>query len=75
MGSARSGCLTASMGGRGLLSTVLTLLTDLHSGLLSKAERQSGRQTDPFGSQLEGASLQLALLAGWEGLQNSRHLA
>lgn len=51
MGRAGSGCLTASLSGRDLLSTVL-MLADLHAGLLRKAETQ--QPPDPFGTSLRG---------------------
>lgn len=59
MGKAGSGCLTASLSGRDLPSTVL-MLTDLHAGLLRKAETQ--QPPDPFGTSLRGPACSWSFL-------------
>lgn len=61
MGRAGSGCLSASTGGRDLLSTVL-MLADLHSGLLREAETQ--QPPDPFGTSLRGPAFSWSCLLG-----------
>lgn len=61
MGRAGSGCLTASLSGRDLPSTVL-MLADLHAGLLRKAGTQ--QPPDPFGTSLRGPACSWSCLLG-----------